>query len=68
MDASYQKAEDILRENLEKLHQIAARLMEVETMEADEFEAIMTGQPVVNQSEEGISAPDSEEDPVNQPT
>lgn len=67
MDASYQKAEDILRENSEKLHQIAARLMEVETMEADEFESIMTGQPL-KQSEEDISAPDGEEDPVNQPT
>ncbi|MDD3269978.1 MAG: ATP-dependent zinc metalloprotease FtsH [Syntrophomonadaceae bacterium] len=41
IENSYQKAETILRDNLEKLHKIAARLMETETMEAQEFEKIM---------------------------
>lgn len=41
IENSYQKAEMILRDNLEKLHKIAARLMETETMEAQEFEKIM---------------------------
>ncbi|MGI5911252.1 MAG: ATP-dependent zinc metalloprotease FtsH [Syntrophomonadaceae bacterium] len=43
MDNSYQKAEEILQENMDKLHQIAARLIERETMEANEFESIITG-------------------------
>lgn len=54
MDASYQKAEDLLRSNMDKLHVIANRLMVEETMQADEFEAIMTGQPV-----EPLSLPSS---------
>lgn len=44
IESSYQKAEDILKENMGKLHQVAARLMEQETMEAEEFEEIM-GKP-----------------------
>jgi cell division protease FtsH len=46
MESCYQKAEKILTDNMDKLHQIAERLMEKETLEADEFEAIMTGQPI----------------------
>ena len=41
MTSSYQKAEKILRENIDKLHQIAAQLIENETMEAAEFIKIM---------------------------
>ncbi len=41
IESSYQKAEDILKENMDKLHQVAARLIEQETMEAEEFEEIM---------------------------
>ncbi|HHW60543.1 MAG TPA: ATP-dependent metallopeptidase FtsH/Yme1/Tma family protein [Syntrophomonadaceae bacterium] len=44
IDQSYQKAEDILKENMDKLHVIAARLMEQETMEAEEFEALFKGE------------------------
>ncbi len=43
IESSYQKAEDILNENMDKLHEVAARLMEQETMEAEEFEEIMGG-------------------------
>jgi cell division protease FtsH len=43
IESSYQKAEDILKENMDKLHEVAARLMEQETMEAEEFEKIMGG-------------------------
>ena len=43
IESSYQKAEDILNENMDKLHEVAARLMEQETMEAEEFEKIMGG-------------------------
>lgn len=43
IESSYQKAEDILKEHMDKLHEVAARLMEQETMEAEEFEEIMGG-------------------------
>jgi len=43
MESSYKKAEKILQENMDKLHQVAARLIEQETMEAEEFEKIMGG-------------------------
>lgn len=56
METSYNKAEKILQDNMDKLHQIAERLMIEETMEADEFEAIMTGQVV------GEKTPDKEAD------
>lgn len=52
MESCYQKAEDILNENMDKLHLIAARLMEVETMEAKEFGEIMAGQEVEAAEEE----------------
>lgn len=41
MDASYKKAEQILTENMAKLHLVADYLMKEETMEGDQFEAIM---------------------------
>ncbi|MDD4626708.1 MAG: ATP-dependent zinc metalloprotease FtsH [Syntrophomonas sp.] len=41
MESSYKKAEKILQENMDKLHQVAARLIEQETMEGEEFEGIM---------------------------
>ncbi len=41
IESSYQKAENILKENMDKLHEVAARLIEQETMEAEEFEEIM---------------------------
>jgi cell division protease FtsH len=43
IESSYQKAEDILKENMDKLHEVAARLIEQEIMEAEEFEDIMGG-------------------------
>lgn len=44
MENCYKKAENILSEHMDKLHQVAYKLMEVETMEADEFEKIMQGE------------------------
>ncbi|MEN6463169.1 MAG: ATP-dependent zinc metalloprotease FtsH [Syntrophomonas sp.] len=48
IDEGYQKAEQILKDNQDKLHEIAARLIEQETMEANEFDTIMK-----NGNEEG---------------
>lgn len=44
IEQSYQKAEDILKENMDRLHVIAKYLMEQETMEAEEFEALFKGE------------------------
>lgn len=60
MENSYQKAENILSENVDKLHRVALQLMENEIMEANEFEAIMSGQEVAdNKPEEGSLPGDS---------
>ncbi len=57
MDASYQKAEEILTANVEKLHLIASKLMEQESMEASEFEKIMSPDKLEAPEE---NAPDEE--------
>jgi cell division protease FtsH len=43
MDDSYQRARQILSEHIDELHQVAARLIEKETIEAAEFYQIMSG-------------------------
>jgi len=53
MDSCYRKAEELLQDNIDKLHTIAERLMEQEIMDAEEFEVIMTGeQPPVEAEKE----------------
>ncbi|MBO8159756.1 ATP-dependent zinc metalloprotease FtsH [Thermosyntropha sp.] len=51
MESCYKKAENILVEHMDKLHRIAAKLMEVETMEADEFEKIIKGEENLGEDE-----------------
>ncbi len=63
MEASYNKAEKILQDNMDKLHNIAERLMIEETMEADEFEAIMTGQAI---GEKNPAEADSDASPLSE--
>ena len=43
IEKAYKRAETILTENIDKLHQIANKLLEVETLDADQFEAFFTG-------------------------
>jgi len=43
VEQCYRKAKQILEENIHKLHLVATTLMEKETIEADEFEALMQG-------------------------
>lgn len=47
MEDSYRKAEAILEEHMDYLHKVAAKLIEQETIAADEFELIMTGKDKV---------------------
>jgi len=60
---SYNKAEQILKDNMDKLHKVAAYLMEHETMEAEAFEKIVNNQESEAQipSEKDIETNDSEE-------
>lgn len=68
MDAAYQKAEDILRANMDKLHEIADQLMVEETMEAEEFEAIMTGKPLEKADDTELNPSETDSaDPPNEP-
>src|SRR5262249_38665409 len=46
MDESYQRAETILRENFEAMERIVAVLLDRETLERDEFLALMRGEPM----------------------
>ncbi|MEA3345281.1 MAG: hypothetical protein U9Q78_03415 [Chloroflexota bacterium] len=41
IDQAYQRAREVLTNNKEKLDRIAGRLMEVETLEEEEFEALV---------------------------
>lgn len=53
MESGYRKAEAILKDNTDKLHQVAEYLMENETMEAVQFEQVMTGGAI-----DGAAVPD----------
>jgi cell division protease FtsH len=58
IDAEYERAYRIVTENRDKLELVAQRLLEVETLEADEFAALVEG---------GETAPTSSP-PALQPT
>lgn len=63
MDECYARAESILKENIEKLHLIANVLMDKETLEAEEFEALMNNGKLAS---DGDSTGDSQnEDSFN---
>jgi len=55
MENAYKKAEEILKNNMSKLHLVAERLIEQETMEADEFIRIVTEQDNEKESEGNLS-------------
>ena len=64
VDECYQKAQNLIKQNIEKLHAIAAALMEKETLEAKEFAALMAKfEPKPDgpaKPEEGAVAPTAE--------
>ena len=45
VDRSYKRAEDILKDNLDKLHAMAAALMKYETIDSSQIDDIMAGKP-----------------------
>lgn len=44
VEEAYDRAEKLLSENIDKLHQIASVLLEIETLDGDQFEALFTGE------------------------
>ncbi len=46
IDRNYQRAEKILKENIDKLHKMAEALIKFETLDIDQINDIMTGNPV----------------------
>lgn len=61
IDAQYQRARNILEEHRDKLELIARRLLEVETLEAEEFVALMEGQATQTAPPSSGSPPRSSE-------
>jgi len=58
MDECYSRAEDLLKENIEKLHLVASHLMEKETLEAEEFEALMDNGAINDQENQAKGGPE----------
>lgn len=54
IEKSFAKAEQILSENLDKLHMIAKTLLEIETLDGQQFEELFTGQKTMEQLIEEI--------------
>ncbi|MBC7107119.1 MAG: cell division protein FtsH, partial [Firmicutes bacterium] len=52
IDKCYQRARNLLEENLSTLHLVAGRLMEKETLEAEEFNRLMEGVRSLKESKE----------------
>ncbi len=50
VDEAYQRTHQILEEQRDKLDAVALRLLEIETLNAPEFEAIMRGEQIVESS------------------
>lgn len=52
IDTAYNRAEELLKDNLDKLHRIAQALLEKETIDAKEFEALFLGKDIETDIEE----------------
>ncbi|MEZ5536795.1 MAG: ATP-dependent zinc metalloprotease FtsH [Thiolinea sp.] len=60
IDRNYQRAENILKENMDKLHAMAQALMKYETIDRNQIDAIMRGEeppPPSGWSDDGESGP-----------
>lgn len=58
MDECYSRAETLLKENIEKLHLVASHLMEKETLEAEEFEALMENGAITDEENQAKGGPE----------
>ena len=64
MDECYNKAKEILIEQMDKLHLVAETLIEQETLEADDFSLLMEGKPIKIRSKAKEEVKEAEEIPV----
>ena len=62
IDESFEKAKKILRENKEKLNLVASELIKKETLEGDEFEALVERGEKLHQVKEHMSGPAAAEE------
>ena len=58
IEECYAKAEEILTTHMDKLHTVAAALLEVETLDGEQFEALYTGQHTAESLAENVKARD----------
>jgi cell division protease FtsH len=49
MDEAYQKTEELIRAHREELDRVAAALLELETLDAEQFEAVYTGTKTIEE-------------------
>lgn len=59
IEESYERAEQILKANLDKLNLIAEKLLEIETLDADQFEAIISGRPIEEKKIDELNSEDN---------
>lgn len=62
VDTAYTKAQEILSENIDKLHLLAQKLLEMEKIEADEFEELFTTGKITKKT---VEVKDLEKEAVN---
>jgi len=62
VDTAYTKAQEILSENIDKLHLLAQKLLELEKIEADEFEELFTTGKITKKT---VEVKDLEKEAVN---
>ena len=54
IDEAFVGAEELLNDNIDKLHTVAKALLEIETLDGDQFEALFTGEMTVEDLKEQI--------------
>ncbi len=69
IDVAHERAREIIVEHRDRLDDIAAKLLEVETLDAEAFHAMFDGEaPVSDQADESVDeAPEAEAEPEEQP-
>ncbi|MDG9729777.1 ATP-dependent zinc metalloprotease FtsH [Ignatzschineria sp. RMDPL8A] len=58
IDRNYERAEQVLNDDIDKLHKMAEVLLELETIDADQVKEIMEGKPVTGYSKDNEGSDD----------
>ncbi|NLD08778.1 MAG: ATP-dependent metallopeptidase FtsH/Yme1/Tma family protein [Xanthomonadaceae bacterium] len=58
IDRNYERAEQVLKDDIDKLHKMAEVLLELETIDADQVKEIMEGHPVTGYSKDNEGSDD----------